>query len=97
MASSKQLAALKKLQEFFRSEIQAEVQAGFARLVQIPDSHVIDKLRYYGSLSEGDKACLPRLLRALGKRILWVRRQNAQTEPYRPSLLLQMVAGSKLV
>jgi hypothetical protein len=55
MTSSKQLARLKRLQEFFRSEIQAEVQSGFQRLARIPDSHVFDKLRYYGSLSEGDK------------------------------------------
>ena len=55
MASAKQLATLKKLQEFFRCEIQAEVQSGFARLVRIPESHVVDKLRYYGFLNESDK------------------------------------------
>ena len=55
MASANQLAALKKLREFLDSEIQAEVQSGFARLGRIPESHVVDKLRYYGSLSEADK------------------------------------------
>jgi hypothetical protein len=55
MAFAKKLAALEGLQEFFRSEIQAEVRSGFARLVRIPESHVVDKLRYYGSLSEVDK------------------------------------------
>jgi hypothetical protein len=57
MARSKGLAALEKLHEFFRSEIQAEVTSGFARLVRMPDSHVVDKLRYYGSLSETDISC----------------------------------------
>jgi hypothetical protein len=55
MASAKQLAALKKFQEFFDSEIQAEVRSGFARLVRIPESHVVEKLRYYGLLGESDK------------------------------------------
>jgi hypothetical protein len=55
MASAKQLTALKKLREFLRSEIQAEVESGFARLARIPESHVVDKLRYYVSLSEDDK------------------------------------------
>jgi len=55
MASAKQLAALKRLQEFLRCEIEAEAWSGFARLKRIPESHVVDKLRYYGSLSEGDK------------------------------------------
>jgi len=55
MASAKQLAALRKLQEFFLSEIQAEVHSGFTRLARIPESHVVDKLRYYGLLGETDK------------------------------------------
>lgn len=55
MASAKQLRALKKLREFFRSEIDLEVRSGFARLVRIPESHVVDRLHYYGLLSEGDK------------------------------------------
>ena len=55
MASAKQLAALRKLQEFFLSEIQAEVHSGFTRLARIPESHVVDKLHYYGLLGETDK------------------------------------------
>ena len=55
MASAKQLTALKKLREFFNSEIQAEVRSGFARLVRVPDSHVVEKLHYYGLLGEADK------------------------------------------
>jgi hypothetical protein len=55
MASAKQLAAFEKLQEFFRSEVQSEVRSGFARLSRVPDSHVVDKLRYYRLLSESDK------------------------------------------
>ena len=55
MASAKQLDALRKLREFLRSGIEEEVRSGFARLAQIPESHVVDKLRYYGSLSEADK------------------------------------------
>ena len=55
MPSSKQMASLKRLKEFFRSELQAEVRSGFPRLARVPDSHVADKLRYYNSLSESDK------------------------------------------
>ena len=55
MASANQLAALKKLREFLNSEIEAEVRSGFARLVRIPESRVVNKLRYYGSLSKDDK------------------------------------------
>jgi hypothetical protein len=46
MASAKQLTALKKLREFFHSEIDAEVRSGFARLVRMPESHVVNKLDY---------------------------------------------------
>src|SRR5437899_1441746 len=55
MPTARQLAVLKRLQEFFRSEIQAEVRSEFARLARIPDSSVVDKLRYYSGLSEGEK------------------------------------------
>ncbi len=55
MATARQLAAFKRLQEFFDSEIQSEVRSGFARLVRIPESHVVEKLRYYGLLGESDK------------------------------------------
>ena len=55
MASAKQLTALKKLREFFQSEIQAEARSGFARLTRVPDSHVVERLRYYGLLGEADK------------------------------------------
>ena len=55
MASAKQLTKLKKLREFFHSEIQAEARSGFARLVRVPDSHVVEKLHYYGMLGEADK------------------------------------------
>src|SRR5882672_1867914 len=55
MASAKQLSTLKKLREFFHSEIQAEARSGFARLVRVPDSHVVEKLHYYGLLGEADK------------------------------------------
>ena len=55
MASTKQLAALKRLREFLRCEIEEEVRSGFARLARIPESHVVDKLRYYGFLNESDK------------------------------------------
>jgi hypothetical protein len=55
MASAKQQAVLEQLQDFFRSEIRAEVRSGFARLMRIPDSHVVGKLRYFSSLSERDR------------------------------------------
>jgi len=55
MASPKELLVFEKLQEFFRAEIQAEVRSGFARLLRVPESHVVDKLRYYGLLGETDK------------------------------------------
>lgn len=56
MASAKQLNALKKLRAFFESEIQMEVRSGFARLTRVPDSHVVDKLRYYDLLTEQEKS-----------------------------------------
>jgi hypothetical protein len=46
---------VKKLREFFHSEIHTEMQSGFARLVRVPEARVVDKLRYYGLLSEVDK------------------------------------------
>src|SRR5260370_35218819 len=55
MATARQLTAFKRLQEFFDSEIQSEVRSGFARLGRIPESHVVEKLRYYGLLGERDK------------------------------------------
>ena len=55
MPSSKQMASLKRLKEFFRSEIQAEVRSGFARLARVPASHVAEKMKYYGLLSKSDK------------------------------------------
>lgn len=55
MPTRKQSAAFKRLQEFFASEIQAEVRSKFARLARIPESHVVDKLRYYDLLGESDK------------------------------------------
>src|SRR5271157_4715065 len=55
MASRKKLAALEKLREFFRSEVQTEVRSGFARLARVPDTHVIAKMRYYSLLGELDK------------------------------------------
>src|SRR5271169_1957870 len=55
MASAKQLAAFEKLQEFFRSKVQAEVRSDFARISPLPESRVVNKLRYYGLLSESDK------------------------------------------
>ena len=55
MTLSKQMVAFKRLQGFFRSEVEAEVRSGFARLGRIPDSRVGNKVRYYGSLSESDK------------------------------------------
>jgi hypothetical protein len=55
MTSAKQLTSLKKLQEFFHSEIQTELRSGFARLVRVPESNVVDRVRYYGLLSEADK------------------------------------------
>src|SRR5260370_2880528 len=54
MPTPKQLAGLKRLQECVRSEIQVEVRSGFARLVRIPESAVVDKLRYYSALGDGD-------------------------------------------
>jgi len=55
MASAKQLNALKKLREFFHSEIQTEARSGFTHLIRIPDSHVVEKLHYYSLLGEADK------------------------------------------
>jgi len=68
---------LRNLQEFFLSEIQAEVHSGFTRLARIPESHVVDKLHYYGLLGETEKRASPRLQRVLGKHVLRVRRKNA--------------------
>lgn len=45
----------KRLQEFFRSEIETEVQSGFARIERIPDSHVQSNLNYYRSLGQSDR------------------------------------------
>jgi len=36
-------------------EVQSEVDSGFSRLVRIPDSHVMDKMRYFKSLAPDDK------------------------------------------
>ena len=47
--------SLKRLQDFFRAEVETEVQSEFARLEQIPDSRVVSKLRYYRSLSPADR------------------------------------------
>lgn len=55
MPTGSQVAAFKRLQEFFDSEIQSEVRSEFARLVRIPESHVVEKLRYYSLLGESDK------------------------------------------
>jgi hypothetical protein len=55
MATAKQLSAFKKLKAFFLAEIQAEARSGFARLVRVPDSHVVEKLHYYGLLGEEEK------------------------------------------
>jgi hypothetical protein len=55
MATSNQRTKLKTLREFFHSEIHAEARSGFARLARVPESQVVDKLRYYNSLSETDK------------------------------------------
>ena len=47
--------SLKRLQDFFRAEIETEVQSGFARLERIPDSLVASKLRFYRSLGQVDR------------------------------------------
>ena len=46
---------IKRLQNFFRTEIETEVQSGFARLARVPDSYVQSKLQYYHSLGELDR------------------------------------------
>jgi len=55
MALSRELIKLNELKEFFSSEIATEARSGFARLARIPDSHVADKLHYYGLLDEASK------------------------------------------
>src|SRR5882762_4057494 len=55
MVSAKQPVVLKKLREFFQSEIQAEARSGFARLMRVPDSQVVEKLHYYGLLGQAEK------------------------------------------
>lgn len=52
MPSAKQQKSFKKLKEFFSSEIQMEARSGFRMLARVPDSRVVDRLRYYGLLSE---------------------------------------------
>ena len=47
--------SIKRLQNFFRTEIETEVQSGFARLARIPDSYVASRLQYYHSLGESDR------------------------------------------
>jgi hypothetical protein len=47
--------SLKRLQDFFRAEIETEVQSDFARLERIPDSYVASKLQYYRSLDQSDR------------------------------------------
>lgn len=55
MISPSQTGSFKRLREFFRAEIDAELGSGFARLGRVPSSSVVDKVRYYGLLSESDK------------------------------------------
>lgn len=47
--------SVKRLQNFFRAEVETEVQSGFSRLARIPDSQVASKLQYYRSLGESDR------------------------------------------
>jgi hypothetical protein len=44
-----------RLLRFLRNEIEQEESSGFARLVRVPDSSVMEKLHFYESLSESDK------------------------------------------
>jgi hypothetical protein len=86
MASAKQLTAMKKLREFFHSEIQAEVRSGFARLARVPDSHVGDKLRYYGLLNKRDNRafldCSAHWASVYYEFVLKAPRQNLTDHPF---------------
>ena len=61
--------SLKRLHNFFRAEVETEVQSGFARLERIPDSRVASKLRYYRSLSKADRVAF--LYSPTGLAALW--------------------------
>jgi hypothetical protein len=49
------MTASTRLLNFFLREIDGEEQGGFARLLRIPDSHVVSQLSYYRSLGHEDR------------------------------------------
>jgi hypothetical protein len=49
------MAESSQLFNFFLSEIDAEVRAGFPRLSRIPDSFVVARLPYYESLNDDER------------------------------------------
>jgi hypothetical protein len=55
LLGSRTMAPIDRLLEFFRHEIGAEAQSGFARLSRIPDSHLARRIAHYQSLTESDK------------------------------------------
>lgn len=55
MASNNTAAKLAGLRDFFLSEVKLETDSGFSRLKRIPSSQVMNKLRYFATLSANDQ------------------------------------------